>query len=74
MSRAGMVPVARSDQLFRKSSDSNHEQILGRETRSEEDEETRLELCGPDDESSAPARSSTKKKQPQKAPIMTIYI
>ena len=65
MSRAGMVPVARSDQLFHKSSDSNHEQILGRENRSEEDEETRLELCGPDDESSAPARSSTKKKQPQ---------
>ena len=65
MSRAGMVPVARPDQLFRKSSDINHEQILGRENRSEEEEETMLELFGPDDESSAPARSSTKKKQPQ---------
>jgi hypothetical protein len=60
-----MVPVLRSDQLFRKSSDSNHEQILVRENRSEEEEEeTMLELFGPDDELSAPARSSTKKKQP----------
>jgi len=57
-----MVPVSRSDQLFRKSSDSNHEQILGREYRSEEEEETMLELFEPDDESSTPACSSIKKK------------
>ena len=62
-----MVPVVRSDQLFGKTSETNQEQILGRESRSEE-EVAMLDLFGPpDDESSVPACSSSsgKKRQPQ---------